>query len=195
MQTILIDRAHPLRPAAEALVQRVYERVYHACPTQFPDLMAARCTHAEGPLVTCGVRYAASGFFSSCYLDEPLPVVLSRALHRPILASEIIEVTTLASTANRLAMGLIQDVIALAREVGMTCGLFTTTPALAQLVRRAGIPLVWVADAVPNRVSNPTQWGRYYHQSPAVYVADDRLITDPPIKRSSASVKELRAHV
>lgn len=173
MHTVFMGGVHPLRPQVQDLVGAVYARVYGAQPPELPEIVAARC-HASGrPLAACGLRTREDGFFSTVYLDGPLGGVLTGALGRPVDESEVVEVTSLASLAARMALPLIRDVVAVYRARGMTCGLFTTTDAFAAALRRDGLPLVRVAPADPRRIADARRWGSYYEAHPFVYAVDD----------------------
>lgn len=172
-KALLITKDHPQRKEAEDLIRGVYREKYGAVLAEFPPLIAALADDTGDIVCACGVRFATTGFFSTCYLDDALEDVVGRAFHTGFDENDMLEVTTLASRRAGHAIRLIRQVIGLGRRLGKSVGLFTTTVKVQALLRKAGMDLVQVGAADASRVSNPEQWGAYYEEGPAVFAVYD----------------------
>lgn len=169
----LVTPYHPLRAKVEAHIRDVYGRKYGAVIEGFPHLMLALLEDSDSITCACGVRFHTTGFFSTVYLDRPVAEVISEAFGHQFTNADILEVTTLASIRTGHAVQLVQQVVALARQLGKPIGLFTTTEKLRNILSLAGMKMVQLADADAMRVKNAENWGRYYDENPAVYAVWD----------------------
>ena len=61
------------------------------------------------------------------------------------------------------------------RRSGKCWGLFTATGPLMRLLRRTGVPLLPLAPARPDRLSDAARWGRYYQTDPWVCALQDSV--------------------
>ncbi len=170
---VLITENHPQRGEAEALIRGVYREKYGARLDALPPLIAALADDAGRIVCACGVRFASTGFFSTCYLDDELENVVGDVFHADFREDEMLEVTTLASRRAGHAIRLIRQVIGLGRRLDKRIGVFTTTLKVQALLGRAGMKLVQIGDADASRVANPEQWGSYYNEAPAVFAVYD----------------------
>lgn len=169
----VITPYHPLRERVERHIRDVYGRKYGAVIAEFPHLMLAMLDEENNITCACGIRFATTGFFSPVYLDQPVDQMISEAFDHSFLLNDILEVTTLASVRTGHAVQLVQQVVALARQLGKPIGLFTTTEKLRNILSRAGMKMVQLADADAMRVKNSEVWGKYYDENPAVYAVWD----------------------
>lgn len=168
LKLTLIDRDGPERPAVEAFLRAGYARAYNATLDAFPATLCAVFGAGGAPLSAAGFREAGDGFFSESYLDRPLEAAASAALGRAVTRHEFMEVTTLVSTSPFALFPLMAGMLALGRDRGLRCGVFTATGQLRGLFTRLGIPFVPVAPARPERIEQPERWGRYYAMDPWV---------------------------
>ena len=113
-------------------------------------------------LCAAGLRFAADGFFSECYLDAPVDEVLSACGLLPVRREKIFEVTSLASRAPHMVGSFLRKIIACGEAAGFEWAFFTATAPLKALLERIGLPLMPLADADRSRVANPDAWGTYY---------------------------------
>jgi len=154
-------------------VQQVYGRAYGAVLRRFPDLMVADFDERGEVRCAAGLRRAADGFFSECYVDAPLEAVLSGLAGALVDRERIIEVSSLASRSACSSAHLIERIIAFARQVGTDWAVFTITPELKRLLCRMRLPVVELGTAERSRVANPADWGRYYDTRPLVAAMQD----------------------
>ena len=77
MRAAIIPTNHDLRPAAEQLIAEVYALHYAACITTFPATLIGMTSDRDTLLCAAGLRFAADGFFSECYLDAPVDACLA----------------------------------------------------------------------------------------------------------------------
>lgn len=168
LKLTLIDRDSPERPAVEAFLRAGYSRAYDASPDAFPATLCAVFGTDGAPLSAAGFRDARDGFFSEPYLDRPLEAAASAALGRVMARHDFMEVTTLVSASSFALFPLMAGMLALGRERGLNCGVFTATGQLRKLFTRLGIPFVPVTPARPERIAHPECWGSYYAMDPWV---------------------------
>ena len=86
MRAIIIPRDDGLRPKAEQLITEVYAQHYGARITTFPDTLVARIAADNTIECAAGLRFAADGFFSEAYLDDPIDMLLSASAIFPFAA-------------------------------------------------------------------------------------------------------------
>jgi hypothetical protein len=169
MRATLIPRDHNLRPATEQLIAEVYARHYSARVLAFPTTLVAMMSDGGAPSCAAGLRFAADGFFSECYLDAPVDAVLSGVWHSPVRRELIFEVTSLASRAPHMVGPFLRKIIACGAAAGFEWAFFTATAPLKALLDHIGLPLMPLAAADRSRVANPDAWGSYYALAPNVY--------------------------
>ncbi len=173
----VVERCDPQRSEAEAFVRDVYRREYGAELTDFANRLI--CRFGPGGQISCvaGLRLAEEGFFSERYLSDPVETTLSRAAGNSVDRNDIYEVTTLASRSPREIAAFINDIITFGTERGLSWSFFTLTRRLNLLLTRLHLAPIYLADATPDRVADPSAWGRYYETEPKVYgVYDDGLL-------------------
>jgi hypothetical protein len=184
-----VTREDWLRRRVERHVRQVYHRAYGAVVREFPDLMVADLDEAHGVRSAAGLRGTATGFFSECYLDQPLDAALSDLAGEPVGRERIIEVTSLASTNFAAMARLVAQIVDFARSGAMDWAVFTITPRLQRLLCRMDLPIVVLCAAQACRVANPEDWGRYYETGPVVAaMPDPALAADVPIPDRQATV-------
>ena len=169
MRAAIIPRKHDLRPEAERLIAEVYGLHYSARIMTFPETLVAMIGDDGMFLCAAGLRFAADGFFSECYLDAPIDAVLSGIWHSPVRREMIFEVTSLASRAPHTVGSFLRKIIACGEAAGFEWAFFTATAPLKSLLDRIGLPLMPLAVADRSRVAQPETWGTYYELAPSVY--------------------------
>lgn len=193
--TVLLRRNDARRGEAEALVRKVYAQQYGAAPRDFPALMAARWNAGGEIIATCGLRFAADGFFSSCYLDMPLHEAVAAAIGEVVAPEAILEVNALASASRLHGTAIVSDVILSAVRANVLFGCFTAVARLAEILARQGLPLRRIADARIERIAEPARWGSYYQHDPGVYIVDGRPAIDLVSSNIPISKEISDAHV
>jgi len=168
MRVILTPRGGGLRPAAEALIAEVYALHYAARITTFPDTLVSMVGGGDIHCIA-GLRFAADGFFSEVYLDQPVDAVLSALHHSPVRREKIFEVTSLASRTPHMVGAFLRKIIACGEAAGFEWAFFTATAPLKVLLERLKLPLAFLAKADRSRVANPEAWGSYYSLAPQVF--------------------------
>ncbi|MGE4279264.1 MAG: thermostable hemolysin [Magnetospirillum sp.] len=168
MSFISVLPEHPLRRQLEHTVEQVFRKEFRATPAAFPQQMAAVLDSDGRPSAVTGLRFAADGFFSERYLDLPVEQAVSAALGLSIGRDQVVEFTSLASVRPGAAMPLVASIIRECLTKGYRCGLFTATDRLRALLRRAGLAVVDMVPATPDRIADPENWGSYYLHDPWV---------------------------
>ena len=169
MRAAIIPRNHDLRPAAEQLIAEVYALHYSARVMAFPATLVAMTSYHGTLLCAAGLRFAADGFFSECYLEAPVDTVLTGLWQSPVRRELVFEVTSLASRAPHAVGSFLRKIIACGEAAGFEWAFFTATAPLKAFLERLGLPLMPLATADRARVANPESWGTYYELSPSVY--------------------------
>ena len=176
MRAAIIPTNHDLRPAAEQLIAEVYALHYAARITTFPATLIGMTSDRDTLLCAAGLRFAADGFFSECYLDAPVDAMLSGLSPFPVRRELVFEVTSLASRAPHVVGSFLRKIIACGEAAGFEWAFFTATAPLKTLLERIGLPLVPLVTADRARVANPESWGTYYQLAPSVYAVHRDLV-------------------
>jgi len=173
---ILIDRSHPARAEAEALIAGVYAHEYGAQIVSFSDLIIA-LADANGVLRAAAGLRIGGNFFSEVYLDRPIEDVLSDHWVPPATRTEIAEVTTLAAIHPNASYALFSGIVGYLNARNVRFAFFTVTERLHRLLVRAGIPAEKLADAKAGSVHNAEEWGLYYATNPKVVAIHDAFVS------------------
>ena len=168
LRTAIIPRDHDLRPATERLIAEVYALHHAARVRVFPATLIAMVSSRDELLCAAGLRFAADGFFSECYLDAPVDEVLSAVWCERVGREQIFEVTSLASRSPHIVGSFLRKIVAWGKAAGFEWAFFTATTPLKGLLERIGLPLMPLAVADSARVAHPDDWGSYYELSPSV---------------------------
>ena len=134
----------------------------------FPATLIAMVSGRDELLCAAGLRFAADGFFSECYLDAPVDEVLSALWCEGVGREKIFEVTSLASRSPHIVGSFLRKIVACGKAAGFEWAFFTATTPLKGLLERIGLPLMPLAVADRARVAHPDDWGSYYELSPSV---------------------------
>lgn len=193
MRIEFLTATHPERAKAEDHVRKIYAQTYGASISSFPPLLAAAFNAKGDPLCAAGIRTAKDGFFSDCYLDSDFSTALLKRTGLAIDESQIMEVTSLASTSPFPVLSVLSSVIEWGRARGMVCGVFTATGPLRKLLRRTGLSHTPLFAADPNRLTDPQVWGSYYATDPWVCAVLDSTENQARVARSPSHTAERRA--
>lgn len=178
LSPILIDRKHPDRAEAEALIAGVYEREYGAKIVAFSDLLIALPDENGVFQAAAGLRIGGN-FFSEVYLDRPIESVLSDHWLPPATRDEIAEVTTLAAVHPNTSHALFSGIVGYLNALNVRFAFFTVTERLHRMLIRAGIPAEELAEAKADHIHNPEEWGQYYATNPKVVAIHDAFVSMP----------------
>lgn len=176
MHIDFIGLADSGRAAAEDHIRAVYRDAYRAEMRAFAPLLVTARDAGGRILVAGGIRTAVDGLFSSVYLDDPLEAHLSAMAARPVDASRILEVVSLASVSPFPVLPLIDAIIGWGRDRGMEWGIFTATAPRRRLLRRAGMGYLDLGAALPERLEDASMWGAYYDEDPRVCAFSDATV-------------------
>lgn len=168
MQIKFLTAGSPDRGLAEAHIQEIYARSYSAQIDSFAPILAAAFNEKGKVACAAGIRTCESGFFSDRYLDASFSETLREKAGLSVGEHEIMEVTSLASASPFPVLPLLDTVIEWGRQQGVICGVFTATLPLRKLLSRAKLAYTPLCAANPDRVPNPSSWGRYYESDPWV---------------------------
>lgn len=180
----VIDQSHPRRSETEQAIRDVYWREYAARLDGFPKRIVRRVDD-HGVVCAASLRFSGDGFFSECYLDQPIEDAIGRCVGTIPRRAALVEVGTLAASRPSEIMSFIHDIIDLSKSLGAEWSFFTATARLRAFLRRGGISLIEVVAADASRVQNPDLWGTYYQQDPRVMLVGAHMIA--PSRRPSAS--------
>ncbi|MFO1150415.1 MAG: thermostable hemolysin [Alsobacter sp.] len=164
----IVEPADELRQSAETLIRKTYDFQYGARISGFPYHVLAGSDPSGAVVCAAGLRFAAGGFFSEAYLDQPIEDVLGEAAGRIVRRESVFEVTTLVSACPAASALFIRRIVAHGEAAGFAWSFFTLTERLRRMLPRLGLPVVPLAPAHPARISDAEDWGRYYACNPVV---------------------------
>ncbi|HSV28570.1 MAG TPA: thermostable hemolysin [Candidatus Omnitrophota bacterium] len=168
MTLVVADPDHPLRGSLEDAIRAVFLAEYGARVPAFPRQLLALLDRESRPLAASGLRFAEDGFFSECYLEEPVEESLGRRAGTAVSRTEVVEFVSLAALRPGAALPLVGGAVRLCLASGCRWGLFTATARLRALLGRAGFVVEDIAAADRERVTRPENWGSYYLHDPRV---------------------------
>lgn len=178
--------------AAASLIETHFARVHGAAITLSDVRLAVAMSRSGAILGAAGIRDSAQGFFSQIYLDQPIAQTLSELGGVHVSPENILEVVSMACPRPMATLPLIEAITAEGRRQGRSWGLFTATGSLMRLLRHAGVPLIQLCPARPERLPGAARWGRYYDSAPwvcAIHEGAERLRFMP---RPAAAPAEAR---
>lgn len=170
MQILVVTQSHARRTEVEHFIADVYHRHYGASVPAFPTTLIALLGHNGDWLCASGLRFAESGFFSECYIDQPIEVLLARALgtSASVRRERIFEVSGLASRAPQRSAQFLRYIVSYGEAAGFDWAFFTATERLRGFLGALGLPLLILGHADKRRAQNPHVWGSYYEGAPLV---------------------------
>jgi hypothetical protein len=171
----LILPAHALRDETEATIRAAYRRKHGARLDSLPSTLVAEI-EADKVICAASLRFAAEGFFSERYLDLPVEALVTRHAGVRATRDSLAEVGSLAAARPGAVGHLVAGVVQHLQARGIRWAFFTATARLRALLRRAGIPLIELAAADPQRVDNAEIWGGYYRHDPRVMLVGDCML-------------------
>jgi len=160
---------------ATAFIRATYARAYGADVDSFmPQLM--RVCNADGDFrAVMGFRLAGQEhLFLENYLDDPIEVVISRYLGKPVNRNEIVEVGNLAEAEPGDARMALIGATAYLHGIGCRWLVFTGVTRMRNVFRRLGLD-VWELLAADEAMLPPEEvakWGSYYKSNPVVCFGD-----------------------
>lgn len=163
----VVERSHRLRGRVETYIRDVFHHEYDA---RLGDLPRCLVAETNGVKIGCAasLRFAADGFLSESYLQQPIERVIARLSGDEVPRETIAEIGSLAAASPEALDRLITDLPAFLRvhEVHWAC--FTATARLRLFLRHAGVAMTELCPADPARIEAAELWGTYYRQSPKV---------------------------
>lgn len=159
--------------AAAALIETHFARSHGARITLPAVRLAVGLSRSGAILGAAGLRDSAQGFFSQVYLDRPVAEDLSERSGLAVRPEDILEVVSMACPRPMATLPLIEAITAEGRRQGRSWGLFTATAPLMRMLERAGVSLVRLCPARPERLASAPDWGRYYDSDPWVCAIHD----------------------
>jgi hypothetical protein len=176
MHLLVLDSSHAQRPAVEDAIRTVFAAEYGARLPSLPPTLAALRDEKGAILSATGLRYGVDGFFSEQYLDHPVEEILSRFSGLPVLREQVVEIGSMAGFRPATSLHLVDLVARRCLDQGVTWAVFTATARLRALLRRSRIHCFDLAPAMPDKVADPTSWGRYYLHDPRVVAVHGALL-------------------
>ena len=169
MAALLVPEHHRLRFKAEQFIRAVYLEEYNATLGAFPSKLLAILDEHGNIICAAGICSCHDGFFSECYLDEPIEAALARGTGHSVRRESIFEISTFASRAPNLIVCFIGQIIEYGEAAGFDWAFFTLTRRLRLLLDRIGLELTPLGLADIARITDPTSWGSYYETDPSIY--------------------------
>ncbi len=158
--------------ASRSLVQRRYRAVHGAEPAaDYPAYLTIGSP--EEPRAVLGFRAAdAEPLFLEKYLGEPIEIVLSRTLRRPVPRGRIVELGDHASHLSSATLALWREAAA-ALEGRADFAVAVLTRPLRAMFARLGVELTTLAPAHRDALGDAgAGWGRYYDADPLLCAGD-----------------------
>lgn len=166
----LLDTAHAERRGAEAFLEAAYDRAFGGkILGHFPVLM---CVEDRGGKVQAAVGFRQAGehpLFLEQYLDEPVEVLIARAVGRPVSRTTVVEIGNLAAESSAASRLLFKCLGRRLHGLGCDYAVATATRQLRRTFERLRFPVHELGAADPSRLPDAgREWGAYYAHQPRV---------------------------
>lgn len=179
----------PERAQVEASVTEKFQSAWQARVTHFlPRLLSMHCMGSCSAVA--GIRPASSGpLFLETYLDQPVEQILAGAAQQTVLRKDVVEIGNLVASQRGASHILFLIMTATLHRAGYKWLVFTATRPLRNNLLKLGFPMLTLASATPERLSESEreEWGTYYQSEPLVMAgsldAAMQLIAERPLLR------------
>ncbi len=157
----------PVRGEIEGFVKQGFARAHDAKVQHFlPVLLALQTDQIQAAV---GIRGGQSQLYIEQYFDRPMQSVLAS---KGLFANNdrIAEIGNLHSRSHKHTLSILMASALALCMAGYQYVLFTGTERVVALLRAQGVPLTYLCDANPVRLSEAelAQWGNYYQTQPKV---------------------------
>lgn len=169
-----VDESHPARLEAQAFIQDAYRRAFEAeLHAFYPSIVTLRDREMR-LLGALGARWAeGQALFLEHYLDRPVDRLIAAHSGRETTRDAIVELGSLAlgrPLVTHAFMSLIGAWLEAFEVRWLVCAL---TDTLRRLFHRAGVELLDLAPALPERLGEQAMsWGSYYRHDPRIVAID-----------------------
>lgn len=160
------------RGKVEQFISEKFRTSYSAEIHEFmPQILSMRCLNSFSGAI--GMRKAASSsLFLEHYLDSSIENSISTACGEPVARNEIVEIGNLVAGRKGPSQFVFLIATTVLKLAGYKWITFTATQELANNLNKLGFPMVKLADARLNCLSQEEsqEWGSYYDTCPQVFV-------------------------
>ncbi len=160
--------ARPDRARVQRMIRDVYRATYDASVRRVQEVLFATRNRDGAIAAACGLNWGEAGFFSQCYLDEPIEAEIAAAAGVPVEQSRLVEIGSLAAFRPGSAPGLFHGIIGYSRSRGVRAAVFTATLPVRRKIAHAGLRVIEIRRAARDRIADPQAWGTYYDHDPMV---------------------------
>lgn len=170
----LVDRRHPSRAEAEDFAKKCYRLAYGAEIKTFASELIVLRSGDSGVMSCVGINMPGKeNFFIGQYLDAPLEESISKVLGKDIDISDVAEIGTLATGTKGLCRLTMIGLAGFLKSRGIKYIAFSGNKSVRNTLEGVGIPLHFIAEALPERLEGGAgEWGSYYESEPEVVFLD-----------------------
>ena len=175
------DPCRDERRRVERFIEEAYAQAYCGqIQDHYPTLMSVQDE--------AGRLYAAVGFrragelplFLEQYLEDPVEVVLARAIGTAVTRDHVAEIGNLASSGQGATILLFAALAHHLQQEGLRFAVATATNELRRIFQKAGLGALQIARADPRRLKDGGgSWGAYYQTDPVVLAGSIGAATTP----------------
>jgi hypothetical protein len=174
---LLVEEVGEDRHVAEKFIADCFRRKFDACvPSFMPRLFTLR-DFDRSVLGAVGLRHGHDALYVEQYLDRPIEDAIARQSDQPCDRGLVVEVGHLCGAYPGIVRTIIDRVTSRLDREGLRWVTFAGTPSLRNAFNRLGLVPIDVgparAESIP--AADRARWGRYYDESPRVYIGSVRL--------------------
>lgn len=160
--------ARPDRARVQRMIRDVYRATYAASVKRVQGVLFATRSGDGAIAAACGLNWGEAGFFSQCYMDEPIDAEITSAAGVRVERTRLVEIGSLAAFRPGSAPALFHGIIGYSRSRGIQAAVFTATLPVRRKIAHAGLRVIEIRRAARDRVADPEAWGTYYDHDPMV---------------------------
>jgi len=176
---VVVPRSDRLRSAVEDAIRKRYWERYGAFLSSFARIIVAELSQSGTVECAAGIRFGDEAFFSECYLDLPMELLLRDQFGRTVRRDKIVEVSHLAAPCSGRSLVFVKNLIEMLRTRDAEWAIFTATKPLRGLLRRNRLAMTELGCADRSRVPHPECWGSYFKHDPRIMAVNHRTAFEP----------------
>jgi Thermostable hemolysin len=176
---VVVPRSDRLRSAVEDAIRKRYWERYGALLSSFARIIVAELSQSGNVECAAGIRFGDEAFFSECYLDLPMELLLRDQFERTVRRDKIVEVSHLAAPCSGRSLVFVKNLIEMLRTRDAEWAIFTATKPLRGLLRRNRLAMTELGCADRSRVPHPECWGNYFKHDPRIMAVNHRTAFEP----------------
>lgn len=167
-------RGDELRHNIETFISKNFHKSYKAKITRFAEIIIACKDYDDKYITTLGISRLddKKKSFVESYLPRSIEDEIAWLVKKPILRSQIFEISNLSTAQKGMAREVIKRSVPILNSLGAKWVFFSATKEVFNTFLKVGLKPIFLADALEEKIMSfkpHADWGKYYSTTPKVY--------------------------